>query len=98
MGRGATVTLRPALDSPTRWAAMNGLPGAATIIRDDSVTVRQWGAAADRAVVRSYVVKGHGHSWLWPKSRERLPERLVGPTRHALNATETMWSFFAGQR
>ncbi len=98
MGRGATVTLRPALDSPARWAAMNGLPGAATVIRDDSVTVHQWGTAADRVVVRSYVVKGHGHAWLWPNSRERLPERLVGPTRHALNATETMWSFFSGQR
>jgi polyhydroxybutyrate depolymerase len=98
MGRGATVTLRPALDSPARWAAMNRLPGAATILRDDSVTVRQWGAATDRVVVRSYVVKGHGHTWLWPNSGERLPERLVGPTRQSLNATETMWSFFAGQR
>ncbi len=98
MGRGAAVTLRPALDSPARWAVMNALPGAATIIRDDSVTVHQWGAATDRVIVRSYVVKGHGHSWLWPNSGERLPERLVGPTRHALNATETIWSFFAGRR
>ena len=76
---------------------MNGLTGAPQIIRDDSVTVRQWGATADRGVVRSYVVKGHGHSWLWPNSGERLPERLVGPTRHALNATETIWSFFAAR-
>lgn len=97
MGRGRPVSLPPALDSPTRWAAMNGLNAAAQVIRDDSVTVRQWGATSAGAVVRSYVVKGHGHSWLWPSSGERLPERLVGPTRHALNATETIWSFFAAR-
>lgn len=97
IGRGVSVTLRPALESPTRWAAMNGITGGAQVIRDDSVTVRQWGATTERGVVLSYVVKGHGHSWLWPVSAERLPERLVGPTRHALNATETIWSFFAGR-
>ena len=90
----STVTLRPALESPARWAAMNGVRDTARIIRDDSVTVRSWGSVDGRRAVTSYVVKGHGHRWLWPGA-DRLPERVIGPTRAALNATETMWAFFA---
>jgi len=92
---GSSVTLRPALEAPTRWAAINGLTGPGRIVRDDSVTVRAWGTSPRGAVVESYVVKGHGHGWLWPRSGDRLPARLIGPTRNALNATETMWAFFA---
>jgi polyhydroxybutyrate depolymerase len=96
IGRGSQVTLRPALESPTRWAAMNGIGSAAQrIVRDDSVTVRQWGPSASGTIILSYVVKGHGHSWLWPAGGKQLPERLVGPTHATLNATETIWAFFA---
>ena len=91
---GRPVTLRPALESPARWATMNGIAGDARIARDDSITVRQWGPSAGGAVVVSYVVKGHGHGWLWPGA-DRLPARLIGPRREAMNATDTMWSFFA---
>lgn len=89
-----TGTLQPALDSPKRWASMLGLSHDARVIRDDSVTVRQWGPTSTGAVVLSYVVKGHGHGWLWPGA-DLLPERVVGPRRESLNATETMWAFFA---
>jgi hypothetical protein len=43
-------------------------------------------------VVRD-VVHGHGHGWFWPGA-DPLPAHLIGPRRNALNATETMWSFF----
>lgn len=92
----ATELVPPALESPTRWAAMNGASSIARIIRDDSVTVRQWGAGNDDRLVLSYVVKGHGHRWLSPGA-ERLPERLVGPTHLALDATEAIWAFFAAR-
>jgi polyhydroxybutyrate depolymerase len=91
----ATATLEPALASPMRWASMLGIHDSARIVRDDSVTVRQWGDASSNAVVMSYVVKGHGHGWLWPNA-DRLPESVIGPRRESLNATETMWAFFAG--
>jgi polyhydroxybutyrate depolymerase len=96
-GAGGTTTLRPALDAPTRWAAMSGITAAPRIVRDDSITVRQWGPSAAGTVVVSDVVKGHGHGWLWPGA-DRLPERLIGPRRDALNATETMWAFFEAHR
>ena len=89
-----TATLRPALESAARWASMLGIRADARVIRDDSVTVRQWGPAASGAVVLSYVVKGHGHGWLWPGA-DHLPESVIGPRHDALNATETIWAFFA---
>jgi poly(3-hydroxybutyrate) depolymerase len=91
---GATVMLRPALESAERWAAMSGIAGPPRVVRNDSITVRQWGPAPNGALVIRAVVKGHRHSWLSPDA-DRLPERLVGPRRNALNATETMWGFFA---
>ena len=93
LGR-ATATLAPALESPIRWATMLGIQDTARVVRDDSVTVRQWGDVKSNAVVMSYVVKGHGHGWLWPNA-DQLPESVIGPRRDALNATETMWAFFA---
>lgn len=92
-GLATTATLRPALDSPTRWAAMNRITSGPHIVRDDSITVRQWGPVPSGVVVVSEIVKGHGHGWLSPGA-DRLPERLIGPRRAALNATETMWAFF----
>lgn len=93
LGRSGTATLRPALDSPTRWAAMNRITSGPHIVRDDSITVRQWGPVPSGVVVVSEIVKGHGHGWLSPGA-DRLPERLIGPRRAALNTTETMWAFF----
>ena len=92
---GVTAALEPALSSAARWAEMLGVHDSARIVRDDSVTVRQWGDAKTSVVVMSYVVKGHGHGWLWPNA-DRLPESAIGPRRESLNATETMWAFFAG--
>lgn len=89
-----TRTVQPALESPKRWAAMIGISSDARVIRDDSVTVWEWGPAPSGGVVLSYVVKGHGHGWLWPGA-DRLPESVIGPRRESLNATETIWAFFA---
>jgi polyhydroxybutyrate depolymerase len=92
--RGPSVDLRPALDGPARWAQMHGITTPARIIRDDSLTVREWSRAGSGPLVTSYVVKGSGHSWLYPGGGDRLPAALVGPRRDALNATDVMWKFF----
>ncbi len=84
----------PALDSPERWAKLQGISRAAKIVKDDEkVTERLWGPSSCGAEVKSIVVKGHGHTYLW-QSKGKLPAFLVGPTVHSINATETFWAFF----
>jgi polyhydroxybutyrate depolymerase len=92
---GRTMIVPPALDSPRFWAQSLGIAEEARIVRnDDTLMVRLWGPAPNGAEVRSIVVKGHGHAYLAHQDRFH-PTLLFGPTVRSLNATETMWDFFA---
>lgn len=50
--------------------------------------------AADGTEVTLYTVTGGGHTW--PSGQQYLPQSVIGPTSHALNATELAWDFFKG--
>lgn len=62
---------------------------------DDGTTVRlyHYGNCAENAEVIFYVIEGGGHTW--PGGRQYGPEPLVGRVSRELNATETIWTFFA---
>ena len=91
---GRSSTLPPALQSPREWASMLGIAGEPAVIRDDEkVQILAWGPSARGSVVRSVIIKGHGHAYPSPNDRFH-PKSLFGPTVRTLNATETMWQFF----
>jgi polyhydroxybutyrate depolymerase len=91
---GRTMIVPPALDSPRLWAQSLSISNEAAVLRDDdTLTIREWGPAANGAEVRSIVVKGHGHAYLSRQDRFH-PAILFGPTVNSINATETMWEFF----
>jgi len=86
-------------DMPTwaaDWARRNGChphPVEAAVAAD--VTRLEYTACADDAAVVLYTVKGGGHSW---PGGGPLPEGLVGPTSHSIDATSLMWAFFREHR
>jgi polyhydroxybutyrate depolymerase len=51
---------------------------------------RDTNCAQDADVVL-YTIEGGGHTW--PGGKD-LPEWLVGPTTHEVNATRLMWEFY----
>jgi polyhydroxybutyrate depolymerase len=57
------------------------------------VTVRTWHGQTPEADVQFWRVDGGGHTW--PGGIQYLPERMIGPTSHAFDATAVMWRFLA---
>ena len=74
------------------WADRNGCvaePRTSSVA--GSVTRRTW-LECD-AAVEFLQVEGGGHSW--PGGNSSVSERIVGPTTTDIDATETIWAFFA---
>lgn len=74
------------------WAGRNrcgAKPAESLVARD--VTRRSYTHCADDASVVLYTIRGGGHSWPGGKP---LPEWLVGPTSHSIDATGETWAFF----
>jgi polyhydroxybutyrate depolymerase len=61
-----------------------------TVVADD-VSLRDW--SAGEVTVRFYRIDGGGHTW--PGGPQYLPERRIGATTQSIDATATMWQFFA---
>lgn len=60
----------------------------------DGSTVHLDAYACDSgAAVDAYTIIGGGHAW--PGGTQYLPRKLVGPVNHDIDATATMWTFFA---
>jgi polyhydroxybutyrate depolymerase len=59
------------------------------------VTRLEYTHCADDAEVVLYTLDGGGHSW---PGGGPLPEWLVGPTSHSVDATSLMWAFFREHR
>jgi polyhydroxybutyrate depolymerase len=86
-------------DMPTwarDWARRNRCrrePVESAVAAD--VTRLEYTHCADDAAVVLYTVHGGGHSW---PGGGPLPEWLVGPTSHSIDATSRMWAFFREHR
>jgi polyhydroxybutyrate depolymerase len=79
------------------WARLNGCPAAvqqstlAPIDPADTTRVRRStrGPCGQGSEVALYTIEGGGHGW---PGTQRL--RVLGPTTHQIDATQTIWEFF----
>ncbi|MDP2955697.1 MAG: PHB depolymerase family esterase [Longimicrobiales bacterium] len=79
-----------------RWAGRNGCapePADSAVAAD--VVRRSYTDCVGGASVVLYTIQGGGHTW---PGGGPLPEWMVGPTSHSVDATRVMWSFFREHR
>ena len=75
------------------WARRNRCapsPSDSAVAPD--VTRREYAHCAGDAAVVLYTVRGGGHAW---PGGTPMPAWLLGPTSRDIDASETMWEFFA---
>jgi polyhydroxybutyrate depolymerase len=96
---GAPLLSTP--DTVARWAALAGCtpaPAAValpTLVNDGaSVTRATYAGCHGGAQVVYYDVLGGGHTW--PGGLQYLPASVIGKTSRDLDASQTIWRFFAG--
>ncbi|HUL32370.1 MAG TPA: PHB depolymerase family esterase [Candidatus Eisenbacteria bacterium] len=58
-----------------------------------SINIAEFMPCSGGAEVRSYAIEGGGHTW--PGGVQYLPAAFIGKTSHNLDASETIWEFFA---
>ena len=74
------------------WARRNRCePNPTDSMVTAHVSRREYTNCADDAAVVLYTVKGGGHQWFGGKP---IPQWIVGPTTHEIDATALMWAFF----
>lgn len=74
------------------WARRNRCgPNPTDSLVAPHVTRREYTNCADDAAVVLYTVNGGGHQWFGGKP---IPQWIVGPTTHEIDATALMWAFF----
>jgi polyhydroxybutyrate depolymerase len=74
------------------WARRNRCgPNPVESVVAADVTRLEYTNCADDAAVVLYTIRGGGHSWPGGKP---IPEWMVGPTSHSIDATRQMWAFF----
>ncbi len=98
---GGPITLggKPAGTKPPvrafikKWVQMLGCAPEPRVIYDqDGVRGTAYTACRDHAEVELYTVAGMGH--FWPGGKSHLPERVIGKSSDAINATDVIWDFF----
>ena len=76
-----------------KWVQMLGCAPEPQVIYDqDGVRGTAYTACHDHAEVEFYTVAGMGH--FWPGGTSHLPERIIGKSSDAINATDLIWQFF----
>jgi polyhydroxybutyrate depolymerase len=95
--QGGTSPISPGLFPAVRdwvasWARRNrcGPNPVASVVANDVTSVEYTNCAEDATVVL-YTIQGGGHTWPGGKP---LPEWILGPTSHSIDATRQMWAFF----
>jgi polyhydroxybutyrate depolymerase len=81
------------------WAKREGCASAETVSHlPRGVTLTSYGRCRGGSAVELYAITGEGHEW---PGGPHLPRRytvLLGPQSNAIDADQTMWSFFAKHR
>ncbi|HLJ75395.1 MAG TPA: hypothetical protein VKU62_12465, partial [Thermoanaerobaculia bacterium] len=76
-----------------KWGRRNGCsPVPIDSVVAPDVTRREYTSCADDATVALYTIRGGGHTW---PGGDPLLESFVGRTTRSIDATRTMWDFFA---
>jgi polyhydroxybutyrate depolymerase len=87
-------TFPPVRRAVSEWALKLGCDGLPLISRPvETVELSTFQRCAPGTDALLYSINGGGHSW--PGAKMTLPESLVGTTSQAIDATKTMWEFFA---
>jgi polyhydroxybutyrate depolymerase len=83
------------------WASLDGCSATASVVHvaptvNDGTSVDRYGysGCSGTASVTYYIVQGMGHCW--PPNPPQSA-RIAGRSSQNLNATDTIWDFFAGQ-
>jgi polyhydroxybutyrate depolymerase len=83
----------PVREFISNWVRMLECPPEPRVVYDkDGVKGLAYGPGRGHAEVVFYTIEGHGHTW--PGGKNLLPERLVGKSSDAINATDVIWPFF----
>ncbi len=96
MARGTVLSVE---DSAARWlsldhcAAFAPLPVMTADPPDGTSAAPRVAHCAGETEVRLYEIRGGGHSW--PRGEPYLGALLIGHVSQALDANETIWSFFS---
>lgn len=97
VGTGGRILSVPA--TITTWVRLNGCESVPTVTRDpdpwgtDTHVRREiYSSCRDGAEVILIAIEGGGHTW--PGGIQYLPERIIGKTHHAMDASELIWEFF----
>ncbi len=90
-------TTRPVADYLATWAKAIGCATAPVDVSDaNGVKSVEYRPKGDGPRLRVLYLEGHGHSW--PGSRDHgLLQRAMGPVAATIDATGTIWAFFAAR-
>lgn len=93
IGNKPLGTKPPVREFIQKWVQMLGCaPEPKVILDKNGVRATAYGACRENAEVDYYTVTGMGH--FWPGGKSHLPERVIGKSSHAINATDLIWEFF----
>jgi polyhydroxybutyrate depolymerase len=91
---GGTKHEPPVAQSIETWRRLLDCPAEPTVVRDSGgVKELRYGPGKEDSEVLFCTVENMGHSW--PGAPEPLPSSLVGQPSNKINATDTIWKFFA---
>lgn len=77
-----------------RWAVAIGCDDKVKILSDESgLKTVEYPSKTGGPTLKVMYLKGHGHEW--PGARPRLRQTMGGPVNTKVNATDTLWDFFA---
>lgn len=77
------------------WAAQDRCFGRPITRQEDGYTLTEYFGCAGRSTVELYSVTGEGHEWPGGPPLPPALTTILGPQSNAVDANETMWSFFA---
>ena len=89
---GKPRNVPPMLDHVEAWARLVHCPSSTPYV-STARGVETYSYTGCQAEVRYELINGLGHRWAG--HRDPLPDRLVGPPSDGIDATDTVWAFFA---
>jgi len=79
-----------------RWAAKDSCSSTPTVTNPSpTVQLTAYTGCAAGTTVELYTISGAGHTWPGGPPLPRSATRLLGPQSNAIDASSTIWSFFA---
>jgi polyhydroxybutyrate depolymerase len=95
-GHGAAYWVYSVQQAAAYWAQQDGCGAKPAASQPDpTVTLARYNGCRDGASVELYSITGEGHEWPGGPPLSSRYTSLLGPQSTAINADNTIWSFFA---